>query len=236
MIVWRNISYSKHELQYRVRYSPRRTLAITVHPNGRIEVVAPRGTSPKEVETRVRKRARWIVRQRLYFEQFHPRSKTRRYVGGETHLYLGRQYRLKLVKGDYDEVKLKRGLLVVTSRGPQKVRRVKELISAWYQTEAKARFAERYWRIARRFTRLGYRISPPQVRRMSRRWGSYSKSGRVLLNPDLVRASTACIDYVITHELAHTVYSDHSTKFFELLERMMPDWRRRKDRLERTLA
>jgi predicted metal-dependent hydrolase len=211
-------------------------MAVTVHPDGRIEVVAPRGTDPKEVETRIRKRARWIVRQRLRFEQFHPRSKTRRYVGGETHLYLGRQYRLKLVKGEHDEVKLKRGLLVVTSRGRENARRVKELISAWYQKEAKARFAERYWKIARRFTRLGCRISPPQVRRMSRRWGSYSKSGRVLLNPDLVRAPTACIDYVITHELAHTVYSNHGARFFELLERMMPDWRQRKDRLERTLA
>jgi hypothetical protein len=63
-------------------------MAITVHPDGGIEVVAPKGTDPKEVETRVRKRARWIVRQRLYFEQFRPRSKPRRYLGGETHLYL----------------------------------------------------------------------------------------------------------------------------------------------------
>ena len=113
MIVWRYISYSKHEFQYRLRYSTRRTMAITVHPDGCVEVVAPRGADPKEVEKRVRKRARWIVRQRLHFEQFHPRSKTRRYVGGETHLYLGRQYRLKLAKGDHDEVQLKRGLLVV---------------------------------------------------------------------------------------------------------------------------
>jgi predicted metal-dependent hydrolase len=219
-----------------LRYSTRRTMAITVHPDGRIEVTAPKGTGPKEVEARVRKRARWIVRQQLHFEQFRPRSKPRRYVGGETHLYLGRQYRLKLAKGDHDEVKLTRGLLVVTSRGRQSARRVKELISAWYQMEAKARFAERYQRIARRFTCLGYTISPPRVQRMSRRWGSYSKSGKVLLNPELVRAPTRCIDYVITHELAHIVYSNHGAKFFELLDRMMPDWRKRKDLLERTLA
>lgn len=230
------IAYSTHRLNYRLRFSARRTMAITVRPDGAIEVVAPKGTDPTEVEARVRRRARWIVRQRLYFEQFRPRSQRRRYLGGETHLYLGRQYRLKLVKGDHDEVKLKRGLLVVTSRGRQSARRVKESISAWYRMEAKARFAERYWRIARRFTRFGCRLSSPQVRRMSRRWGSYSRSGRVLLNPDLVRAPTACIDYVITHELAHAIYSDHSARFFELLERMMPDWRRRKDLLERTLA
>jgi predicted metal-dependent hydrolase len=230
------ITYSRHRLDYRFRFSDRRTMAITVHPDGTVEAVAPRGTNHNEIEARIHKRARWIVRQLLYFEQFRPRSKLPRYVGGETHLYLGHQYRLKLIRGDHDGVKLKRRLLVVTLRGRQSARRVRELIRAWYRTEAKACFFERYQRISARFTRLGYRVSPPQVRRMCRRWGSHSKSGRVLLNPELVRAPTSCIDYVITHELAHAVYPNHGAKFFELVERMMPDWKERKDRLERTLA
>jgi predicted metal-dependent hydrolase len=71
---------------------------------------------------------------------------------------------------------------------------------------------------------------------MSHRWGSYSKTGRVLLNPDLIRAPTACIDYVIIHELAHVVHPHHGAKFFDLIDAMMPDWKQRKERLERTLA
>ena len=67
---------------------------------------------------------------------------------------------------------------------------------------------------------------------MSRRWGSYSKTGKVLLNLDLIRAPIECIDYVITHELAHVFYRNHGTKFFDLIESMMPDWKKRKDRLE----
>ena len=57
-----------------------------------------------------------------------------------------------------------------------------------------------------------------------------------MLNPDLVRAPSACIDYVIVHELAHILHPNHGSKFFELIERMMPDWKRRKRRLERTMA
>jgi predicted metal-dependent hydrolase len=85
------ITYSTRQLKYRLRSSSRRTMGITVHPDGAIEVVAPKGTDPKDVEARVRRRARWIVRQLSYFEQFRPRSKPRRYLGGETYLYLGRQ-------------------------------------------------------------------------------------------------------------------------------------------------
>ena len=232
----RTVSYSSHQLKYRLRFSARRTMAITVKPDGAIEVVAPRGTNVRDVEARVRRRARWIVRQRLYFEQFRPRLKPRRYVGGETHLYLGRQYRLKLIKSDRNEVKLKGGFLVVALPNRADYRRVRALVRAWYQGKAKAQFLDRFESITPRFAQLGCRISPPIIRRMARRWGSYSRTGRVLLNPDLVQAPAACIDYVISHELAHVVYPNHGAKFFELIETMMPDWRARKDRLERILA
>jgi predicted metal-dependent hydrolase len=71
---------------------------------------------------------------------------------------------------------------------------------------------------------------------MQRRWGSLSSSGRISLNPDLIRAPTMCIDYVITHELVHLIHPHHGPAFYELLETLMPDWRRRKQRLERTLS
>src|SRR5690349_17125092 len=94
-----SVAYSVHKLDYRVSFSKRRTLAITVRPDCSIAVTAPVGTSREEIAKRVHKRGRWVIRQFLHFEQFRPRSPKRRYVGGETHLYLGRQYRLKLVRG-----------------------------------------------------------------------------------------------------------------------------------------
>jgi hypothetical protein len=56
------------------------------------------------------------LRQLLHFQQFRPRSPKRRYVGGETHLYLGRQYRLKLIKNEPEGVKLKGSFLMVSSQ------------------------------------------------------------------------------------------------------------------------
>ena len=230
------IAYSTHLLTYRLRYSARRTMAITVHPDGSIQVVAPRGTNPKDVEARVRKRARWIIRQRLYFEQFRPRSKPRRYVGGETHFYLGRQYRLKLIKGARDDVKLKGSNLIVASSRRANSRHIKRLVIDWYYERARVRILERFDKIAPRFARFGCDISAPKFRSMPRRWGSFSKSGMLLLNPDLIRAPTACIDYVITHELAHAVHQNHSVEFYELLDTLMPNWSARKSRLERMLS
>lgn len=229
------IAYSVHRLEYRLRFSARRTISITVFPDRSIEVIAPKGTPREEVEARLRKRARWVIRQLLHFERFRPRSPKRRYVGGETHLFLGRQYRLKLIKGASEDVKLKGAFLTVASQNRTSSRRVKRLVRAWYREKGNSRITERFHAIAPRFVRLGCVPPSPILRVMPRRWGSFSRAGRILLNPDLIRAPVACIDYVITHELIHLIHPNHSPDFYDLLDTLMPDWRARKQRLERVM-
>jgi predicted metal-dependent hydrolase len=229
-----SINYSVRKLDYKLRFSPRKTFAITVYPDCSIGIVAPRGTPRDEVERRLRKRARWVVRQTLHFAQFRPRSPKRRYVGGETHLYLGRQYRLKLIKAESESVKIKGSFLLVSSarRNP---RMVKQLVTGWYREKALDRLTDRFQAITPRFVQLGYKPPPPVFRSMPRRWGSFSRSGRISINPDLIRAPLSCIDYVITHEMIHLVHHNHSPAFYDLLETLMPDWRSRKRKLERAM-
>src|SRR5258708_1121316 len=230
------IAYSAHTFDYTAQFSDRATMAITVFPDGAIRVIAPEATSQEEVERPLRKRARWLIRQMLHFEQFRPRAPERRYVGGETHLYLGRQYRLKLRKSDVEEVKLKGEFLHVASHGHREPRTIKRLVQNWYREKGKTRIADRFTIISARFAKMGCQPPAPIFRSMPRRWGSGSRRGRVSLNPGLVRAPTACIDYVITHELIHLIHPHHGSAFYELLETLMPDWRSRKQRLERLLS
>jgi predicted metal-dependent hydrolase len=70
---------------------------------------------------------------------------------------------------------------------------------------------------------------------MKKRWGSFTPSGNITLNVDLVGAGPNLIDYVITHELAHGFYGDHSEDWRNLLSSILPDWEERKRHLERIL-
>lgn len=230
------VTYGSETIHYQLFYAVRKTLQIAVHPDGAVIIKAPVGTKFEEIEMRVHKRAGWIKRKLDYFRQFDPRTPARRYVGGETHLYLGRQYRLKVSIGERGEVKLIRGYFQVMVKDTTSSDKVKRLLEAWYAKKATKRFMESFERCWPAFERLSLPRPRLQIRRMKTRWGSLSSSGTLTLNTDLIRSPRECIDYVITHELCHLQFPDHGPGFYRLLEQVMPDWEKRKQKLELALV
>lgn len=230
------VQYGRHRLHYRLRFADRATLEISVLPDRSVEVVAPVGTDDAEIAATVRRRARWIIRQQRYFDQFVPRTPPRRFVSGETHLYLGRQYRLKVVEAKLAGVKLARGHIFLATPEPKNADRNRALLTEWYDGRARLKFGERMDAMFAPFDRMNLIRPPVTIRSLSLRWGSLSANGRISLNRDLIRAPTRSIDYVITHELCHLVHKDHDQPFYDLLDRLMPDWQARKTRLERVMA
>jgi predicted metal-dependent hydrolase len=230
------IDYAGQRIHYNARFSARKTLAISVHPDGCVDVMAPEGAGREVIEQRLLRRAGWVLKQQRYFDQFRARTPERRFLAGETHLYLGRQYRLKIEEGDRDRVRLNRGFFQVSVSGPPTSNRVRNLMTEWYREHARDKLTERYRAASERYGRELPRIPALSVAPMKLRWGSYSAKGRITLNVDLIRAPVSCIDYVVLHELIHARYPKHGRAFVSLLEQMMADWRERKAYLERVLA
>ena len=229
------IHFGSQTIDCLVRFGPRNRLRISVHPNQSVVVDAPDGKSIEEVLDRVRSRGGWIVRQRLFFEQFMPLQPDKNYVSGETFCYLGRQYRLKVVKGEKPTTKLVGKYLTVSIPNKTDGQKVRELVEHWYRIHARDMFEKRLEMCHDVIRRYGIERPLFTLRRMTRRWGSSSGNGRILLNTELVKAPIHCIDYVIMHELCHQKHPNHGFGFFRLLSRCMPDWEARKERLEQVI-
>ena len=280
------IQCDEHRIEFTVVRRDRKTLEIGVEPDTSVVVAAPREASLRDILSKVRKRASWIHRQQRYFSQFLPRMPERRYIAGETHHYLGRQYRLKVTAADRPRtavdkpgavadrlstaadqsrtaadrsraaddrrrrpadrprtaadrpsVKMIRGFIVVRSRDPRRSDLTRRLVESWYRERARAKLAERLEANLVRFPDPDtYRPRGLIIRKMRRRWGSLSSSSRLVLNRRLIEAPVDGIDYVITHELCHLTEPHHGRRFYELLNSVMPDWERRKERLERSVG
>lgn len=231
-----SIIWGTFEIPYKYSYSHRKTLSISVHPDLSVTVSAPHGTGIEKIREFVHRRAGWIRKAWRDFEQYLPKQPARRYISGETHRYLGRQYRLKIERGHADSVKCSGGFFRVTIKGKISSERTKTLLEDWYRHHAKEVLQERLIVCHHRAHREGIPLPNLQIRKMKSRWGSYSSRGLVTLNLALIKASKDCIDYVISHELCHLKHKDHGTKFYNLLGKIMPDWEKRKHKLELTLA
>lgn len=228
------LTWGADTIRYEVRFlASRRTLAIEVHPDSRVLVRAPVGCSEALIAERVQKRAGWISQQLAEFDRYQPRTPVRQYINGESHLYLGRQYRLKLASGEVSSVKLTRSQLLITLPGAPEPDQIKALLRRWYLDRARAVFTDALDASLRHFR--GVEHPRLIVRTMQSRWGSLSRAGTMTLNVNLVRAPRPCIEYVVIHELCHTRHRDHDARFFKLLGQIMPDWEQRKHRLEAAL-
>lgn len=218
--------------EYRLLRSSRRTLGITVEPGGTIAVTAPEGASLERIEAILQRRREWLVRRTREASLFPPPPAPREWVSGETHRYLGRQYRLKVSRGQQSEVRLTGRYFRVTVPEPANPVQVKRLVERWYLEHARLTFARRMTDLVRARPRLRLREAPPLiVRRLRTRWGSCSLEGRILMNVEAVRLPVGCIDYLLMHELCHLRVPHHGAGFWRLLDACMPDWERWRERL-----
>ena len=165
-----------------------------------------------------------------------PRTPKRRFIAGETHLYLGRRYRLKVIRDKSPAVRLKRGFIEVHALTSDRTV-IRSQLERWQRERAYECFHARLAECLRKFP-YPEKHQPGGliVKQMSLRWGSMSPSGKLVLNRALLQAAVSEIDYVITHELCHRAHHHHGRAFFDLLSRVMPDWEARKRSLERRLA
>jgi predicted metal-dependent hydrolase len=229
------VQFGTQTIEYELILMPRKTLAISVHPDLSVIVKAPEGTEPRQIEHKVQQRAAWIRKQQRQFEIFLPDVPPRQYVSGESHRYLGRQYRLKVIEtlaSEPEHIHLTHQFLEVHVHDKTSAH-VREVVSTWYHGQAHKVFQERLAACLSKFVRDNLPAPSIVIRRMQSSWGSCSSKGTISLNIKLIQAPKEYIDYVLTHELCHLKQLNHGAEFYELLSRVMPNWQEKKEKLDR---
>jgi predicted metal-dependent hydrolase len=180
----------------------------------------------------VRQKARWIV-ERARRGRRLPRPAPRELVSGETVLYLGRSYRLRVVEAPSGApARLERGWLVVTvERSPGSsdlAEGVRRRLAAWYRLQAELQLPQR---AARWSEKLNVHPREILIRDPRARWGSCDPSGTLRFSWRIVQAPPALVDYVVAHELVHLVHRGHTPRFWAALGRILPDYELLRSRL-----
>ena len=214
----------------------RRTLGVEVHRDLSVIVRAPLGCPDDLVRRYLNRQRRWITRQLDYFKALPPPRPHPRYVEGEAHLYLGREYQLALQPERRSQVLIDGERLIVGGIGASDPSVTEAALSRWYLARARLEFINLLsaCHAHPRFARYG--CPSLRVRNMRTRWGSLCRARGMTLNAVLIQAPRECIEYVIFHELCHLSYHGHGARFYQLLSAVAPEWEARKRQLETTIT
>jgi predicted metal-dependent hydrolase len=199
-----------------------RTKSATIKVEGGVVmVVVPETLVQDRIVRLLDDKARWI-KEKLALH-FHNHSKSdKQYVSGESFSYLGRNYRLKVNKGQYQPVKLFRGRFTVTLRiGRDNPELIQDSLTSWYKQHAQAKLTEKAKRYA---DIIGVTYASVGIKLYKSRWGSCSVDGNIDFNWHIIMAPNRIVDYVVVHELCHLIHHDHSPKFWKQVERILPDY------------
>ena len=175
-------------------------------------------------------------RQDKFKEQEQYRPLPKQYVSGETFYIQGRALRLKVTQAARDKVYSDGVYLFLDVKEQQDIAKKERMVKRFLDKQCKAVFGEIVAELYPVFQKYG--VAPPtlRIRNMDTRWGScLPGKGIITLNKRLLEAPRNCIEYVILHELVHFIHPNHSRQFWDFVAMMMPDWKERKEELEKTI-
>jgi predicted metal-dependent hydrolase len=201
-----------------VRTKRRKTASIQII-KGAVQAIVPEKLSDARVEALIQKRTPWI-RKKLREQSKAIVPKPKEYVSGENFTYLGRNYRLKVMRGNNNGVKLKGGYFEV---GVSKKGDIRDALVQWYETRALIRLTDK----TKRYSNImGISPSLISVRDYKSRWGSCSSKGDITYNWRIIMAPHHIVDYVVVHELCHLKHPNHSPTYWRFVKREIPDYDR----------
>ena len=211
------------EIRYEFKRSYRRSVVAKIRRDGVIEVRAPLLYRESNMLVFLNQHKRWIFN---HFDRLqNAGNQQKKYISGEIHYYLGKQYTLQVVESGKNSVFIEGNSLIINSKYPENPEYLEVLLNKWYKNQAKKMFAELLPPIIEKFKK--YNVAPAKIsiRDMRSRWGSCSRKGNISLNLQLIKLNENCIRQVMIHEMCHLVYFNHQAGFHALMDEMMPDWK-----------
>ena len=234
----RRIQLGNTDVAYAFRRGKRRTIGMAIGPDG-LEVSAPRWVTVGEVESALREKSDWIARKLVEMQERQQQLGAARIVwaDGVVLPYLGDQ--LQVVLDSSSALKKNSAQFESAQQGPEPVRQtlrlglplnaepsqIRDAVQAWLMRQAKALFVERLNHFA---PQLGVQWQRVSLSSAATRWGSASANGAIRLNWRLIHHKREVIDYVVAHELSHLRVMDHSPRFWETVQSVMPDYDQRR--------
>ena len=232
----KQLEISGRILEYTLTRKKVKNLNLRVHRDGTVLVSANSGVSIEYIERFLWEKADFIFKAISHYAEIENiTAAQKQYVDGESFRILGRDLRLKVLRGAKNEVKSDGVFITLRVKDPFDTGLKRNVFRKWFRDLCRETVTELCKAAYPKFSKYGVDFPEIKFRNMVSRWGSCMPRGKsVTFNYALATVPVSCIEYVVAHEFNHFLHPDHSPDFYRQLTVFMPDWRERKALLEKS--
>ena len=226
------------DIPYLLTRKPVKNVNLRIKPEGEVLVSANNSVPTDFIDAFIEKKQRYIFSVLLRYEEKKKlfQAVPKRYVSGESYDLLGKSLRLKVEANKEENVYTDGVYIFLKVKDKDDFRHKEIMMSKWLKQYQTTVFEELLQEKYLLFEKYGVTYPTLKIRNMTSRWGSCQpKKGIITLNSKLIEAPRNCIEYVILHELVHFIHPNHSRQFWDFVAMMMPDWKERKEELEKRI-
>lgn len=228
-----SIQYFGIPIEYELTRKPVKNLNIRINESGVISVSAGLRVPLKEINDFVQSRAEWIIRSLAELERYNSLKPDGEIYSGKKLYFLGNQYTAEVIESKEESVEISGAEIIIKSRSADDSEHIKRIYKKWLLKQAEIIFAETTEKMHSVVKEENIPMPQVHIRNMKTRWGSCKPSDTLItLNLQLIKTDIQCIEQVVLHELIHFIEQNHGERFYKQLEKYMPDWKERKQRLE----
>lgn len=209
---------NQHNYNYQVIKSQRRTIALEITKEGVLIVRVPHNISKKYIQDLIEKKKNWIIKHLEKIKQKKNNTSLKNFVDGENILFLGKNYNLRLVDDNTNLTFINNEFLFPKIF----INNVREIFINWYINQAYKIITQRINYYA---PQLNFKYQAIKINQAQKRWGSCSYNGNLNFTYRLVMAPLEVVDYVVVHELSHLEIKNHSQKFWNKVQSILPDYK-----------
>lgn len=223
-------TYNLQDIEFRIVYSRRRTLGISVLPDSTVIVRAPYRASLKTITRIVQEKAAWIIKHRDNYRKTDNTRLNSSFSSGEKQLFRGKECILQIIPSKKSFIRFNGEIIEVGLDNTDDKQEIKRILYRGYKAEAMKYFPEMLATVLKTHENQLFKPTGLVIRSMKSRWGSCSKKGIITLSTELIKLPDIFIEYVIIHELCHLKHHNHGKDYYILLTELFPDWKEvRKD-------
>lgn len=205
-------------LDISIKKSNRKTVSIFVERDGSVSARVPNTISEEKIREAIASKTYLIHKNLAEWEQLNQRHVLREYVSGQSFMYLGRNYRLKVVEETLGGLVFKQGRFYLGEKDVPKA-------DTYFKDFYKQKLEKKIKPVIKLYEeRLGVKADQVKVMELQHRWASCTKNGHVNFHWKCAMAPTDVLHYIVAHELAHLIHMNHTKAFWNEVDKVLPNY------------